>query len=252
MNSIDVEAMRQVAEATAVQAGRLLVARRQAWATAESSNEHDVKLTGDRGAEAIAAALLTRASGIGVYSEEAGYIGGRSGEFTWVLDPLDGSANYLRGVPLCCVSIALCRNNEPVLGVIHDFSRNETFSGLVGMGAWLNDADMRVSSISNASEATLATGFPAALDHDSEQLAAYINDVRSFRKVRSLGTAALMLAYVASGRMDVYREHAVRFWDVAAGMALVLAAGGKIDVTLSSAGFDAKLDLIAWNGKVPV
>jgi myo-inositol-1(or 4)-monophosphatase len=241
-----------IAQSTAVYVGRVLSERQATWAHAERSSDHDIKLVGDRGAEAIAVAQLMRGTDISVFSEEAGLIGPSGGELLWVLDPLDGSANYARDVPLCCVSIALCRGQEPLLGVIYDFNRDEMFSGIVGVGAHLNGTAIAVSSVAQKSRAILATGFPAALDYGTGVLDGYIRAAQEFHKVRSLGTAALMLAYVAAGRFDVYREHNVRFWDVAAGMALVRAAGGSIDCQVDSAQLDARVRLCAHNGRLPV
>jgi myo-inositol-1(or 4)-monophosphatase len=249
---LDVErlfTLRHIAESTALQVGRLLRSRPATWASAEQVTQHDVKLVGDRGAEAVAAELLMRSSGLDVYSEEAGMLGTQGGDTLWVVDPLDGSANYARGVPMCCVSIALCVAGEPVIGVIYDFNADELFSGVCGVGAWLNHQPMQVSATAVPAQAILATGFPAAMDYGSNALKQYVSDAQSFQKVRSLGSAALMLAYVACGRFDAYRENNVRFWDVAAGMVLVEAAGGQTHDALAASGFDRRLELKAWNGQ---
>jgi myo-inositol-1(or 4)-monophosphatase len=246
----DLRNLQQIGEASVLQAGRALTARRGAWAQAELEVGHDVKLVGDRGAEGVIIELLRTSSQYSVYSEEAGWVGDPSTAIHWVLDPLDGSANYLRDVPLCCVSLALVDGEEPLLGIVYDFNRDELFTGVVGDGAYLNGQPMHVSSVSDQAQALLTTGFPVAMDYGSDALRDYVADVQAYRKVRSLGTAALMLAYVASGRFDVYRERTVRFWDVAAGMALVIAAGGETRVSAREAGSGARLDLLAWNGSI--
>jgi myo-inositol-1(or 4)-monophosphatase len=240
-------ACQTLAESVVLTTGRALGERREGWADSELEVGHDVKLVGDRGAEAVAVDLLRAGSDFAVYSEEAGLVG-ELGDVNWVLDPLDGSANYQRGIPLCCVSLALVVNGRPVLGVIYDFNRDELFSGRVGSGATVNGKSMRVSGVTRPAEAILTTGFPVAMDLEGPEIAEYIRDVRQYRKVRSLGTAALMMAYVASGRFDIYRERDVRFWDVAAGMALVEAAGGVLEQSLSDGDLGRKLNLVAYNG----
>ncbi|MSU74480.1 inositol monophosphatase [Candidatus Kaiserbacteria bacterium] len=156
-------------------------------------------------------------------------------DLKWVVDPLDGSINFVRGIPACVVSIALMKNGEPIIGVVYDFNRNEIFSGIVGTGAWLNGKRFFVSTVRERGEAILMTGFPSHTDYATEALEKYISTVQSFKKVRLLGSAALSLAYVASGRADAYYEKDIKIWDVAAGLALVKAAGGeyrnpKIDI----------------------
>lgn len=246
----DLTLLGRLAEATALRSGRALSEQRTRWALTERVEAHDVKLLADREAESIAIEQLRTASGLPVYSEEAGLVGADDRGLHWVLDPLDGSANYLRGVPLCCVSVALVRGDEPLLGVVYDFNADELFSGIVGAGATLNGTPMRVSDVARQEEAMLTTGFPVGLDLDPEHLANYVNEVRAYRKVRSLGTAAMMLAWVAAGRFDVYRERSVRFWDVAAGMALVIAAGGSTRHDSPEEGSGRRLDLLAWNGQL--
>ena len=146
------------------------------------------------------------------------------------------------------MSLALVKGVEPLLGVIYDFNRDELFTGIAGEGAWLNGTPMTVSDIERPEEALLATGFPVAMDFESDALREYVEAVRAYRKVGSLGTAATMLAYVASGRFDIYRERSIRFWDVAAGMAIVLGAGGQVRVENFDADPAGKLDLTAYNG----
>ncbi len=193
--------------------------------------DRDIKLQADRDAEACILGILGE-SAYPVLAEESGEHGNiDAGTPAWIVDPLDGTMNFSRGLPLCCVSIALCRKNEPFLGVIHDFSRDECFTGVVGEGAWLNDAPMSVSSIDTMCDAILATGFPVSLNMESDTLRDFLQRAQSFKKVRMLGTAALMMAYVACGRVDAYAEQGTMFWDVAAGVAIVRAAGGYAELT---------------------
>lgn len=203
----------------------------------------DIKIKADSAAEAAVLAYLARASAFPVLSEEAGEVPGRGdSEYRWILDPVDGSLNYNRGLPLCCVSVALWRGDRPVLGVIHDFNRGEVFTGVVGGGAFLNGTPLRVSAVAETSGAVLCTGFPVYTDFSPEPLRLFLERVRGFKKVRLLGSAALSLAYVAAGRADAYMEDNIMLWDVAAGLALVEAAGGRCLAEPMAKGLRVKAD----------
>lgn len=150
-------------------------------------------------------------------------------DYFWILDPIDGSVNFSRNIPLSCISLALWKGTEAVLGVVYDFNRNELFSGVVGMGAWLNDHSVQVSKISSRQESIMCTGFPVASDFSQAQIADFVSSIQSYKKVRLLGSAALSLSYLAAGRVEAYRENNIALWDVAAGIALVKAAGGRVE-----------------------
>jgi myo-inositol-1(or 4)-monophosphatase len=121
-----------------------------------------------------------------------------------------------------------------VLGAVFDFHRDEMFSGVVGEGAWCNEEQIFVSDTRIASRAVLTTGFPSFRDFDDDSLLGFVRHVQRFKKVRLLGSAALSLAYVACGRADAYAEDDIMLWDVAAGLALVSAAGGAIELKPSA------------------
>lgn len=190
----------------------------------------DIKLDVDYDAEERIIAVLRQHSGAAILSEERGLITGTLPplDLRWIIDPLDGSFNYWRKIPFCCVSVALWRNDAPLVGAIYDFNRQEMFSAIVGSGAWVNGVPVAVSRVPARSRAVLATGFPVGADLGPDAVRAFIEHVASFKKLRLLGSAALSLAYVASGRMDAYYEEGIRLWDVAAGLALVSAAGGSV------------------------
>lgn len=196
----------------------------------ESSIDRDVKLAADRESEQLIARVLRDGSDYPVLSEESGWIGGSGEEgMRWIVDPLDGSFNFLRGIPIFCVSIALWRGEEPLMGVIHDVHTGEVFSGIAGRGAWIgDDQPLHVSAVTTPSSAVLCTGFPISTDFSRAALSDYIEQVRNFKKIRLLGSAALSLAYVAAGRADAYYERGIKIWDVAAGIAIVKAAGGAV------------------------
>lgn len=221
----------EVAIAAAEAAGEYL--KGAAGQRALADDGRDIKLEADREAEARALAVLSEKSSFGVLAEESGEHGEVSG-FRWVVDPLDGTLNYNRGLPLSSVSIGLLRDETPVVGVVFDFHRDELFSGAVGEGAWCNRRAISVSETAEGSRAVLATGFPTYRDFGDASLLEFVHHVQRFKKVRLLGSAALSLAYVACGRMDAYAEDDIMLWDVAAGLAIVSAAGGQVNVTPST------------------
>jgi myo-inositol-1(or 4)-monophosphatase len=228
-----------LAISAAIDGGTFLRQMNMEEVAVSSSEGRDVKLTADTDAEQVILKALRRASDHPILSEEAGGLNhpGR-GDF-WVVDPLDGSANFVRQVPLTCVSLSLVQHGEPTLGVTYDFARDEIFSAVVGDAAWLGTAmepkhsTIHVSSITDAADAYLATGLPVARDYGMESLLQFATDLGRFKKVRMFGSAALSLAYVASGRLDAYAEDDIMLWDVAAGVALVRGAGGHVSVESS-------------------
>jgi len=220
----------QLAKQTAKQAGQLLLEIQQSTLQVLSEKGRDIKLQADQDAETLILNAL-KESQYDALAEESGEHGLLDGDAPyWVIDPLDGTYNYSRKMPECCVSIALCRKETPLLGVIYDFNRDELFSGAVGEGAWLNDNPMTVSTIDDPAKAAVCTGFPAHRDYGEESLKQFLQRAQKYKKIRMLGSAALMLAYVACGRADGYMEEDIMFWDVAAGVALVEAAGGVCKV----------------------
>lgn len=220
----------ELAKTVARKAGDHLAGLLKEHRTVLSNVGRDIKLQADRDSEAIILELLAQ-SEYPALAEESGEHGIVDGSPFWVIDPLDGTLNFSRGMPLNCVSVALCQGNEPLLGVIRDFNRDECYAGVVGEGAWLNDAPMGVSGVKECGKAILATGFPVNRDFGSESLTGFVDQVRRFKKVRLFGSAALSLAFVACGRVDAYAEDDIMFWDVAAGAALVKAAGGYVGVS---------------------
>jgi len=152
-----------------------------------------------------------------------------AGGYRWIIDPLDGTTNYVHGVPHFAISVALEREGEIILGLIYDPTRDEMFRAEIGRGAFLNDAPISVSSISDPAVSLLATGFPFK---QKQNLDAYLASFQAlFQQVsgiRRIGSAALDLAYVACGRFEGYWELGLSPWDVAAGSLLVQEAGGRI------------------------
>jgi myo-inositol-1(or 4)-monophosphatase len=205
----------------------------------EAELKRDVKLAADKGSEEIIIRVLREGSSFPILSEEMGLSDSRASltGVHWLVDPLDGSLNYLKGIPLCCVSIGLWDGHKPLLGVIYDFHREELFRGIPGQSAWLNDKLIQVSVTQEVQKAILCTGFPVSTDYSSGAILQFVGQVRQYKKLRLLGSAALSLAYVAAGRADSYYERDIKIWDVGAGIALVRAAGGMTVQTASPTPF---------------
>ena len=197
----------------------------------------DIKLEMDVLAENAILKHLTSTSPYAVLSEEAGTLAVKSsqaqaddGDCVWIVDPLDGTYNYFRGIPLCCISIAFFKGDCPLFGVINDFNHGDVYVGIVGSGAHKNGQPISVSRVTRKSQAVLCTGLPVAADFSLQARTRLVADLGDFKKVRMIGSAALSLALVACGKADCYWENSIAVWDVAAGIALVEAAGGKIEM----------------------
>lgn len=182
----------------------------------------------DQQAEQAAIRELRRAHPDAAFLGEEGGLQGKGGSL-FVIDPLDGTSNYLRGFPHWCVSIALVEGGVAQHGVVFDPLRNELFTASRGAGTLLNDRRVRVNERKDLSGTVLATGFPP---RDRAHAPAQLDCVRTLlgeaEDIRRTGSAALDLAYVACGRLDGYFETGLKLWDIAAGMLLVREAGGRI------------------------
>jgi myo-inositol-1(or 4)-monophosphatase len=150
-------------------------------------------------------------------------------KYCWVVDPLDGTTNFLHGFHPYCISIGLKDGEEVVAGVVYEVSGNESFTAWKGGGAWLNGVKIHVSKAMTLSDSLIATGFPY---NDFKLLDSYMKCFTHFCKnthgVRRLGSAAIDLAYVACGRFEAFYEYGLKEWDIAAGMLLVREAGGRV------------------------
>lgn len=170
-------------------------------------------------------ALLPKA---GFYTEE-GTAGNKGEPMIWIIDPLDGTTNYIHGINPCSVSIALVENGIPVMGVVYEIGLNEMFYAWKDGPAFLNGKEIQVSTASRSEDALIGTGFPY---YDFDRLEDYIDVLRHLMKttrgLRRLGSAAVDLSYVAAGRFDAFFEHALHAWDVASGAFILKQAGGKV------------------------
>lgn len=171
-------------------------------------------------------------------------------EYLWVCDPIDGTTNFVHGIPACTVSIALAHYGEPVLGVIYDPARDELFYAVKGQGAFLNGERLRVRQEERLAEALLSTGFPVRDDLRRLNLDEVMRITPLCRNVRALGSAALHLAYVAAGRLSGFWEHGLHPWDLAAGYVLVQEAGGEMTDLDGSPYRLATADFAASSGRI--
>jgi len=172
-------------------------------------------------------------------------------DFTWIIDPLDGTTNFIHGIPTYSVSIALYEGNLPVIGVVYEINRGEMFYTYKGGPAFLNNKEIRVSNNSNLSQSLLATGFPYyQFDKQPQYMQLFTEMMQKCHGLRRIGSAAVDLAYVACGRFDAYFEYNLNSYDVAAGAYLVQQAGGIISNFAGGDEFIETRELLASNGKV--
>ena len=174
-----------------------------------------------------------------------------SGEYTWIIDPLDGTTNFVHGLPVYAISVGLVRGRELVVGVVHEVSRDESFRAVRGGGAFCNEVPIRVSAVEELNSSLLATGFPY---HDFGRLDSYLQLLGAFFRrsqgVRRLGSAAVDLAYVAAGRCEAFFEFNLNSYDVAAGLLLVTEAGGHVTQFLEDGDPLFGREVLASNGRV--
>lgn len=237
LRELDLSAALATAVAAVTAAGRLLLELRQRPVEVLGEPGHDIKLKADQLAEERILDILNERLPLPVLTEESGEHGG-VGEtaLMWVVDPLDGTFNYSRGMPMCCSSIGLWADGQPVLGAVYNFFLDQMFTGIVGQGAWLNGQPVNVSGETRVAKASLATGFPHHQDFNDAPLREFIRQVQAFKKIRMLGSAALMGAYVACGWLDAYVEEDVWLWDIAGAVAIARAAGAAVAVRPGQAG----------------
>jgi myo-inositol-1(or 4)-monophosphatase len=221
--ALAIEAL-QVAQAILKEAakGPVLVAHQEG---------RDIKLEVDRLSEEAIIGVL-KGSGVPILAEESGAtfpVSARNELSFWVVDPLDGSYNFARGLGLAGISLAYVEKGEPVLGAIMDLASGTWFMGGRSCSAYdsLGGA-VCVSKMTQAGKAMLLTGFPVHRDYSMESLSQMVSHLRLFKKVRMLGSAVRSLQLVASGVGDVYWEEGIQFWDIAGGIALIQAAGGVV------------------------
>ncbi|HEY2328643.1 MAG TPA: inositol monophosphatase family protein [Verrucomicrobiae bacterium] len=228
-------------------AGKVMRANWRKPKRVNSAEAHDIKLELDVRCQALIEKILAAAFPQIPALGEEGSTGDVTAEYRWVIDPIDGTVNYFFGMPHACVSIALQHKAKSVVGVIYDPFTDEIWTAIKGAPTRLNGKIVRVSNRAKIEDSVIAMGFSKNQDNLNKSLPHLIRLSRRAKKIRILGSAALELAYVASGRLDAYIERTINLWDVAAGSLLVENAGGEF-YTLP--GPNGKLRMCADNGRL--
>ena len=185
-------------------------------------------------------------------TEETGLIEGKYKEKRWIIDPIDGTFNFLNGLPHFAISVAYEENGEIVSGIIFDPIKNEMFAAHKGLGAYLNSSRTRVSNKSNFKNACLVTGGPKSNSKAKESILDEYKMVsmKTSSHIRKSGSAALDLAYVAAGRYDGYWQREINYWDIAAGIILIKESGGFVETVKGDDFRSEKIDIVAGNSKI--
>ena len=248
MSTINIEYELTIANKAAKAAGNILLNQKDILNNSIFTSDRDVKLEADIAAENLIKGIIEIESNFPILAEESGKSADNLGDTFWVVDPLDGTANYARDIPLCCISIALIQNLNPVIGVIYDFNNDDLYEGTKETKALLNNKLINVSDIAEKKKGILVTGLPNATDYSDEAMLKMVKDFQSWRKVRMIGSAAMASVYVASGKADLYKEFGTYLWDIAAGAAIINAAGGKADIKNRRDNF--QVDVYFSNSKI--
>lgn len=178
-------------------------------------------------------------------------VNGQDEEFLWIIDPIDGTTNFTRGVPPYAVSIALKHFDELVLGVVLDVGHGDLYTAISGCGLYVNEIRCRASDTPSLDQSLITTGFPyRAYDHIDDYLAVLKTFLKQARGVRRPGSASVDLAWVASGRFDGFFETGLKAWDVAAGIVLVREGGGKVSDYQGNADPTFEHQILASNGRI--
>jgi myo-inositol-1(or 4)-monophosphatase len=232
------------------QAGEFIRNERRKFTTerVETKGKNDFVSYVDKGSEQlIVEGLAKLLPGSGFIAEE-GTSSVKGEQYNWIIDPLDGTTNFIHGIPCFSVSIALMRDQELVMGVIYEINKDECFYAWEGSKAYMNEEEISVSKAPALADSLIATGFPY---YDYSRVDEYLGAFKHFMKhthgLRRLGSAATDLAYVACGRFEGFYEYSLQPWDVAAGVFLVQQAGGKVSDFSGGNNFIFGKELVAGN-----
>lgn len=217
-----------LAEKAARTGAAVLTGAGEPAAAVVAAQGRDIKLDVDARAQQAILAVLAAESPFPAIAEEGNAATSLPTDTpAWIVDPLDGTYNFHRGLPHCAVSVALCRNGEPLAGAIVDLASRAVYTGGPGLGACRDGTAILVSRVRERANACLATGLPLGADFGPAALTRMAAGLAAFKKVRMFGSAAMSLAYLAEGKIDAYTEDGILLWDVAAGLAIVAGAGGS-------------------------
>lgn len=229
-------------------AGELLRSNFGSELRVDSKEDYDIKLEMDvRSQNLITDLILKRFPEHAIYGEE-GLAGNQESAFQWIVDPIDGTVNYFYGIPHFCVSIAMREGETITVGVIYDPMLDELWEVVRGAPPKLNGKEIHVSERTELIDAVLTVGFSKSKTTIDSGLPLLERMVYRAKKCRLMGSAALAMAYVATGRLDAYIEQAVSLWDIAAGILLIEEAGGKVETTPAS--LPEKFSVVASSGRI--
>ena len=239
----------ELAVKAAKDAGKFLLKNKKELNLSIDSDPKDTKLKADISSENLIKEIIIANSNYPILAEESGKSSDDLGDTFWVIDPLDGTANFNRDIPICCVSIGLVKKMKPLLGVIYDFNNDDLYEGdNIKNSSTLNKKGISVSNINKKSDGILVTGLPFNTNYSDNSLNEMIVDMQSWKKVRMIGSAAMASCYVASGRAELYKEKGIYLWDIIAGASIVQAAGGKAEILNMNESF--QVDVVFSNSNI--
>ena len=238
-----------IAIKAATEAGKYLNKNKNELNKLSLSDKRDTKLKADVSSENLIKEIINADSNYHILAEESGKSSENLGETFWVIDPLDGTANYNRDIPICCISIGMVTNLKPVFGIIYDFNNDELYVGdCINKIATLNNETINVSDISYKDEGILVTGLPFNTDYSDSSLQKLISDMQMWKKTRMIGSAAMASCYIASGKAEMYKEKGIYLWDIIAGAAIVESAGGSAEIFNVRENY--QVDVVFSNAKI--
>ncbi|MFL2690275.1 MAG: inositol monophosphatase family protein [Gammaproteobacteria bacterium] len=233
----------------ALNAGKYLLKNKSNLNVRIESGPKDTKLQADVEAENLIKQSISSISKYPILAEESGKSVENLGDIFWVIDPLDGTANFSRDIPICCVSIGLVCNMKPILGVVYDFNNDDLYkANNITKEAFLNNKEIEVSKIDNKNEAVLVTGLPVNTNYENDSLKKMIEDMQTWKKVRMIGSAAIASCYIASGKAELYKENGVFLWDIIAGAAIIESSGGNAKINNVKDNF--QVDIVFSNSHI--
>ncbi len=240
-----------IAVSAARAAGVLLRENFETDLKVDEMHDHDIKLNLDvKSQELITELILDAFPDHAIYGEE-GIAGNQDSNCQWIVDPIDGTVNFFYGIPHFCISIAMRKDGELVIGVVYDPMMDELYTVDFDGPATRNGKEIKPSNRATLGESVVTIGFSKSKEAMDAGLERYKSIAYRVRKTRMMGSAALALAYIACGRLDAYIEEQISIWDIAAGQLLLERGGGSVTLGQSESNPD-KSSIIASNGKLPL
>lgn len=226
MNNFNIRDVRKI-ETFLKEAGEHLLSFYDNELNILNKDKRDIKAEADQLMEMKIRDFLKSEFTFPILGEEFGDDGDFNDLTGFVIDPIDGTYNFTRKNPIFCISVAFLEKGNPLFGIVYNPILKEMISGIVGDGVYLNDIKQKSRNSIEINQSVVGTGFPTKMNlEDDERLKKYFENMKKFKKVRMLGSAAQTLAWIGIGRLDAYFENSIMLWDVAAGLAIVEASGG--------------------------